>query len=47
MLRARDVLLADALYCGYCQISTPQAVVGIDVHFEQHSSRITDFRPGY
>jgi hypothetical protein len=38
-------LLADALYCSYFQIATLQAA-GVDVLFEQHGSRITDFRRG-
>ncbi len=44
-LRAGDVLLADALYCSYFLICTLQAA-GVDVLFEQHGSRITDFRRG-
>jgi hypothetical protein len=44
-LRRGDVLLADALYCSYFQIATLQAG-GVDVLFEQHGSRITDFRRG-
>src|SRR6202021_1108236 len=44
-LRAGDVLLADALYCSYFQIATLQAA-GVDVLFEQHGSRLTDFRRG-
>lgn len=40
-----DVLLADALYCNYFMISSLQAA-GVDVLFEQHGSRITDFRRG-
>jgi hypothetical protein len=44
-LRAGDVLLADALYCSYFQIAALQAA-GVDVLFEQHGSRITDFRRG-
>jgi hypothetical protein len=44
-LRAGDVLLADALYCSYFQIATLQAA-GVDVLFEQHGSRISDFRRG-
>jgi len=40
-----DVLLADALYCSYWLIATLQAA-GVDVLFEQHGSRITDFRRG-
>jgi Transposase DDE domain len=45
-LRAGDILLADALYCSYFQIATLQAG-GVDVLFEQHGSRITDFRRGH
>ncbi len=45
-LRAGDVLLADALYCSYFQIATLQAA-GVDVLFEQHGARITDFRRGH
>jgi Transposase DDE domain len=45
-LRAGDVLLADALYCSYFLIGTLQAA-GVDVLFEQHGSRITDFRRGH
>ena len=44
-LRPGDVLLADALYCSYFQIATLQAA-GVDVLFEQHGSRHTDFRRG-
>jgi hypothetical protein len=44
-LRSGDVLLADALYCSYFQIATLQAA-GVDVLFEQHGSRLTDFRRG-
>jgi hypothetical protein len=44
-LCAQDILLADALYCSYFQIATLQAA-GVDVLFEQHGSRITDFRRG-
>jgi len=44
-LCAGDILLADALYCSYFQIATLQAA-GVDVLFEQHGSRITDFRRG-
>ena len=40
-----DVLLADALYCNYFMIATLQAA-GVDVLFEQHGARITDFRRG-
>jgi hypothetical protein len=44
-LRAGDILLADALYCSYFQIATLQAA-GVDVLFEQHGARLTDFRRG-
>ncbi len=44
-LQRGDVLLADALYCSYFQIATLQAA-GVDVLFEQHGSRLTDFRRG-
>lgn len=44
-LRTGDILLADALYCSYFQIATLQAA-GVDVLFEQHGSRLTDFRRG-
>lgn len=44
-LCAGDVLLADALYCNYFMIATLQAA-GVDVLFEQHGARITDFRRG-
>jgi hypothetical protein len=44
-LRPGEVLLADALYCSYFLIATLQAA-GVDVLFEQHGSRITDFRRG-
>lgn len=40
-----DVMLADALYCNYFLIAT-LARCGVDVLFEQHGSRITDFRRG-
>jgi len=40
-----DVMLADALYCSYWLIATLQSA-GVDVLFEQHGSRITDFRRG-
>lgn len=42
---AGDVMLADALYCNYFLIAALQAS-GVDVLFEQHGSRITDFRRG-
>lgn len=44
-LSVGDVLLADALYCNYFMIATLQAS-GVDVLFEQHGARITDFRRG-
>lgn len=44
-LSAGDVLLADALYCSYFTVATLQAA-GVDVLFEQHGGRITDFRRG-
>ena len=40
-----DVMLADALYCSYWLVATLQAR-GVDVLFEQHGSRSTDFRRG-
>jgi hypothetical protein len=42
---AGDVMLADALYCSYWLIATLQST-GVDALFEQHGSRITDFRRG-
>lgn len=42
---AGDVMLADALYCNYFLIARLQAL-GVDVLFEQHGSRKTDFRRG-
>ena len=42
---AGEVMLADALYCSYWLIATLQAA-GVDVLFEQHGARITDFRRG-
>ena len=44
-LCAGDVVLDDALYCSYWLIAALQAQ-GIDVLFEQHGTRITDFRRG-
>jgi len=44
-MRAGEVLLADSLYCNYFLISSLQAI-GVDVLFEQHGARITDFRRG-
>ncbi len=38
-------MLADALYCSYWLIASLQAA-GVDVLFEQHGTRITDFRRG-
>lgn len=43
--RPGDVMLADALYCGYFLIATLMAR-GVDVLFEQNGRRITDFRRG-
>jgi Transposase DDE domain len=40
-----DLVLADALYCNYFVIATLLAA-GVDVLFEQHGTRITDFRRG-
>lgn len=40
-----DVMLADALYCNYFVIAT-LLKAGVDVLFEQHGSRTTDFRRG-
>jgi hypothetical protein len=42
---AGEVMLADALYCSYWLIAMLQSA-GVDVLFEQHGSRITDFRRG-
>lgn len=42
---AGDVLLADAQYCSYFTIATLVAT-GVEVLFEQHGARITDFRRG-
>jgi hypothetical protein len=42
---AGEVMLADALYCSYWLIATLQST-GVDVLFEQHGSRSTDFRRG-
>jgi hypothetical protein len=39
------VLLGDALYCSYWVIAALQAQ-GVDVLFEQHGTRTTDFRRG-
>lgn len=43
--RAGDVVLADALYCSYWLIATLREL-GVDVLFEQHGTRRTDFRRG-
>jgi hypothetical protein len=40
-----DVMLADGLYCNYPLMSLLQAA-GVDVLFEQHGARRTDFRRG-
>ncbi|MGH8129160.1 MAG: IS4 family transposase [Steroidobacteraceae bacterium] len=40
-----DVMLADSYYCGYFLIAEMQAR-GVDVLFEQHGARHTDFRTG-
>ena len=40
-----DLMLADALYCNYFLIAT-LAASGVDMLFEQHGSRRTDFRRG-
>lgn len=40
-----DVMLADAFYCNYFLIAT-LIDAGVDVLFEQHGARITDFRRG-
>ena len=40
-----DVMLADSYYCGYFLIAKMQAR-GVDVLFEQHGARHTDFRIG-
>ena len=42
---AGDVMLADALYCNYFVVARLRAL-GVDVLFEQHGARITDFRRG-
>jgi hypothetical protein len=42
---AGDVMLADALYCNFFLIARLQTL-GVDVLFEQHGSRNTDFRRG-
>lgn len=45
MFATQDVMLADALYCNHFLIARMQAL-GVDVLFEQHGSRTTDFRRG-
>lgn len=40
-----DILLADRYYCSYLVIALLQAR-GVDVVFQQHQRRITDFRRG-
>lgn len=45
VLSAGEVLLGDALYCNYFLIASLQAA-GVEVLFEQHASRHTDFRRG-
>jgi hypothetical protein len=42
---ACDVMLADSYYCGYFLIVELQSR-GVDVLFEQHAARHTDFRAG-
>jgi hypothetical protein len=42
---AGEVMLADALYCSYWLVAGLQSL-GVDVLFEQHGSRRTDFRRG-
>lgn len=42
---AGDVMLADSYYCSYFLIAVLQAR-GVDVLFEQHGARHTDFRTG-
>lgn len=42
---AGDVVLGDALYCNYFTIAALTAA-GVDVLFEQHGARRTDFRRG-
>jgi len=44
-LSAGDVLLGDALYCDYFLIAALQAA-GVEVLFERHAARRTDFRRG-
>lgn len=45
-LVAGDVLVADRYYCSYLIIALLQAQ-GVDVVFQQHQRRITDFRKGH
>jgi hypothetical protein len=42
---AGDVMLADALYCNFFLVARLQAL-GVDILFEQHGARVTDFRCG-
>jgi hypothetical protein len=42
---AGDVMLADSIYCNYFLIATMQQA-GVDVVFQQHGRRITNFRRG-
>ena len=42
---ASDVVLADAYFCSYFWIAALQAR-GVDILFEQHGARLTDFRRG-
>ena len=42
---AGDVVLADSLYCSYFSVAALIAA-GVDIVFEQHGGRITDFRRG-
>lgn len=44
--RAGDVMLADALYCNYFLIAE-LLERDVDVLFEQHGARVTDFRRGW
>jgi hypothetical protein len=43
---AADVMLADSFYCNYFLIASAQ-MKGVDVLFEQHGARLTDFRRGH
>ncbi|MDB5971444.1 MAG: family transposase [Hydrocarboniphaga sp.] len=44
-IAAGDLILADRYYCAYCMIALLRAQ-GADVLFQQHATRITDFRKG-